>query len=99
MTRQTKVMFAAFIGTQILDGVLTFAGVSLGLAGEANPLIAWIAAHVGLASALFLTKCAAGTFGAVLALNGRDLMLAFLTLFYWGLAIAPWLLILGFVRF
>lgn len=99
MTLRSKAILAAFTGTQVLDGALTFAGVTMGLASEANPIIAGLAGHVGLVTALFVVKTVACLFGVALAATGRSMLLAFLTLFYWGVAILPWLLILRVVSF
>ncbi|MGH9313130.1 MAG: DUF5658 family protein [Vicinamibacterales bacterium] len=84
-----------FLLTQGADGALTYVGVRhLGLAVEANPLIAWMIASFGEAGALAGAKLVAGGFGIALHLSAVHKVVAGLTLFYVVVAVLPWIAIL-----
>lgn len=90
-----QLVFAAFLLTQILDGILTYAGISaFGIAAEGNPLLAWLMASYGELIALAGAKILAAGCGVALYILGVDRLLATLTLVYIGAALVPWTLIL-----
>jgi hypothetical protein len=50
----------AFLGAQLFDGALTYIGVHhYGLGIEANPIVGWYIAMLGIGYALFATKAVA----------------------------------------
>jgi hypothetical protein len=84
-----------FLMAQAADGALTYVGVRhLGLAVEANPLIAWLIASFGEVGALTGAKLVAGGFGIALHLSAVHKVVAGLTLFYVVVAVFPWIAIL-----
>jgi hypothetical protein len=85
----------AFLLVQGLDGVLTYVGVSLGQAGEANPMVAGMMAIFGLGPGLAGAKLFAGMLGIALHLQGTHRLVALLTIFYLGAAIVPWTALLA----
>ena len=90
-----QLVFAAFLLTQILDGVLTYVGVSIfGIAAEGNPLLAYLMATYGEAFALAAAKTVAALCGVALYVLAVDGLLAALTLIYVDAAIVPWTLVL-----
>jgi hypothetical protein len=95
MTRSTKVVLAVFVATQVLDGVLTYAGITRGVAHEANPLIAGLIPYTGLFVSLGAMKLFAVGCGCVLAILDRTKLLAFAVLLYWAFAVLPWMFLLG----
>lgn len=90
-----QLVFAAFLLTQVLDGVLTYVGVSIfGIAAEGNPILAWLMTSYGEAIALTGAKVVAALCGIALYLLAVDRLLAILTLVYIGAALVPWTLVL-----
>ena len=90
-----QLVFAAFLLTQILDGILTYAGVSaFGIAAEGNPILAYFMSSYGEAIALFGAKVVAALCGVALYMLAVDRLLAILTMIYVGAAIIPWTLVL-----
>jgi hypothetical protein len=90
-----QLVFAAFLLTQILDGILTYVGVSIfGIAAEGNPILAYLMTSYGEAFALAGAKLVAALCGVALYLLAVDRLLAALTLVYVGAAIIPWTLVL-----
>jgi hypothetical protein len=90
-----QLVFAAFLITQILDGILTYIGVSaFGIAAEGNPILAWMMATYGEVIALAGAKIIAALCGVALYVLAVDRLLAALTLVYVGVAIVPWTLVL-----
>jgi hypothetical protein len=90
-----EIVFAAFLLTQILDGILTYVGVSLfGIAAEGNPILAWLMASYGEVIALTAAKGVAALCGVALYALAVDRLLAMLTLVYIGAAVVPWTLVL-----
>jgi arginine exporter protein ArgO len=90
-----QLVFAAFLLAQILDGVLTYVGVSVfGVAAEGNPILAWLMTKYGEAFALASAKVVAALCGVALYVLAVDRLLAALTLVYVGAAIIPWTLVL-----
>ena len=90
-----QLVFAAFLLTQILDGILTYVGVSIfGVAAEGNPILAYLMSSYGEAIALAGAKLIAALCGVALYVLAVDRLLAALTLVYVGAAIIPWTLVL-----
>ena len=84
-----------FLLAQASDGVLTYVGVSLyGLQMEGNPVISWLMAAIGEGPALASAKIAAGGFGIALHLSAVHKAVACLALFYYLVAVGPWVAIL-----
>ena len=90
-----QLVFAAFLLTQILDGILTYVGVSIfGIAAEGNPILAYLMSSYGEAIALAGAKLIAALCGVALYALAVDRLLAALTLVYVAAAIIPWTLVL-----
>lgn len=90
-----QLVFAAFLLTQVLDGVLTYTGVSaLGVGAEGNPLLAWLMTSYGEVIALAGAKIVAAACGVALYILAVDRLLAILTLVYIGAALIPWTIVL-----
>jgi hypothetical protein len=85
----------AFLLVQALDGVLTYVGISLGQAGEGNPLVAGLMAAFGLGPGLAGAKLVAGSLGIALHLFGTHRLVALLTALYLCAAIFPWAALLA----
>ena len=84
-----------FLVAQMLDGVLTYVGVSVyGPHMEGNPLIGWMMANMGHGPALATAKVTAGFFGIALHLSAVHKAVAMLTAFYLAVAVLPWLAVL-----
>jgi hypothetical protein len=84
-----------FLLAQASDGVLTYVGVSVyGTQMEGNPFIAWLMALMGEGPALATAKLTAGGFGILLHLSAVHKAVAYLALFYFVVAICPWVAIL-----
>lgn len=93
---QATLVFAIFLIAQVLDGVLTFAGVSrLGIEVEANALLATTIHAIGPARALLSAKLLACVCGYILFRTGCHRPLAVTTGIYIGVAVIPWMMILG----
>jgi hypothetical protein len=87
----------AFLIAQVLDGGLTYVGVSVfGPEIEGNPLLGWLMQTVGEAPALAGAKIVASTCGIALHLIAVHRVVAILTGVYFGAAILPWTIILYF---
>ena len=92
-------LWLAFISVQILDGVLTYIGVTtFGVGVEANPLVAWYAGALGPAAGLVAAKLFAIACASVLYLTARHGTVALLTLVYVVFAIVPWAHVLTYTR-
>ncbi len=85
----------AFLLVQALDGVFTYVGVSVGQAGEANPMVAALMAVFGVGPGLAGAKLVAGMLGVALHLFGTHRLVALLTAFYLAAAIFPWAALLA----
>jgi hypothetical protein len=85
----------AFLLAQAFDGVLTYIGISLGQAGEGNPIVAGMMTVFGLGAGLTGAKLVAGSLGIVLHLFGTHRLIALLTALYVGAAIFPWAALLA----
>jgi hypothetical protein len=81
----------AFLVVQCLDGVLTYLGVTIWGPGiEANPIVSSAMAIGGAAGGLAGAKLVAIAFGIVLHLRRVHMLVAFLTVVYFAVAILPW---------
>ena len=90
-----QLVFVAFLLTQVLDGILTYVGVSaFGIGAEGNPILAWLMSSYGEALALAGAKVVAACCGVALYMLAVDRLLAVLTLVYIAAALVPWALVL-----
>jgi len=97
--REATSVFAIFLTTQILDGLLTYWGVSiLGVGVEANALLATSMGAMGAPRALLSAKLLACLCGYILYRTGFHKPLAIATGLYLGVAIFPWLVIGGMLQ-
>jgi uncharacterized protein DUF5658 len=86
----------AFLAAQFCDGAFTYLGVHhFGLDIEANPIVGWYIAALGIGYALLATKALAVACAAVLHLFARHRVIGVLTIFYLALAIRPWVHLLA----
>jgi uncharacterized membrane protein len=86
----------AFLGAQFFDGAFTYVGVHMfGLHIEANPIVGWYIAAMGIGTALIATKTVAVACGAVLHLSARHRAIGLLTILYLAMAIKPWVHLLA----
>ena len=85
----------AFLVVQALDGVLTYVGISLGHAGEGNPIVGGLMTVFGLGPGLASAKLAAASCGIALHLFGTHRLVALLTALYVGGALVPWVALLS----
>ena len=84
-----------FLLAQASDGVLTYVGVATyGVGIEGNPVIAWLMGTMGEGPALTMAKVTAGMFGIALHLSSVHKVVAVLALFYFAVAVFPWVAIL-----
>ena len=84
-----------FLIAQASDGVLTYVGVATyGVGIEGNPVIAWLMGTMGQGPALTMAKVTAGMFGIALHLSSVHKVVAVLALFYFAVAVFPWVAIL-----
>ena len=80
-----------FLIVQVLDGALTYLGVSIwGPSIEANPLLSSAMSYAGILTCLAVAKSVAIGFGIVLHLYRVHTIVALLTAFYLAVAILPW---------
>jgi uncharacterized membrane protein len=85
----------AFLLAQLLDGVLTYVGISrFGAAIEGNPLLAWYIAMFGPAVALIGAKTVAVACAAMLHCCDRHRTVGVLTIVYLAAAVWPWMQII-----
>ena len=92
-----ELALVVFLLTQVLDGVLTYIGVSTyGLRMEGNPVIGWLMAAIGQGPALAAAKLTAGFFGVALHLSAVHKVVAVLAGFYLIVAVVPWFVVLFF---
>ena len=81
----------AFLGAQFFDGALTYIGVQhYGVGIEANPIVGWYIAVLGIGYALFATKGLAVACAALLHLCAHHRVIGVLTILYLMIAIGPW---------
>ena len=91
-----QTLWLAFVIVQVLDGVMSYVGVSLhGPDIEANPLVGWYLAMFGPAVGFTVAKLFAVTCGAVLYFTARHRWVAILTLVYIVFAVGPWVQLLS----
>jgi hypothetical protein len=80
-----------FLIVQVLDGALTYLGVSIwGPSIEANPLLSAAMNYAGILTCLAVAKSVAIGFGIILHLYRVHAIVALLTAFYLAVAILPW---------
>lgn len=95
-SRQAASVLGVFLAAQVFDGLLTYRGVStLGVAAEANLLLATSIEAIGAARALVSAKLLASACGYILFCGGFHRLLAVAAGLYLGVAIFPWLTILA----
>ena len=80
-----------FVLVQLCDGVLTYLGVhTFGASIEANPIVAWYIAAIGLGTGVVAIKAFAVGCAAILYWCACHRTLGLLTMMYLGLAVWPW---------
>src|SRR5687767_3687211 len=95
---QATSVFVVFLTAQVLDGLLTYWGISLlGIGVEANVLLATAIEAVGASQALLSAKLLACVCGYVLYRTAFHRPLAIVAGLYLGVAVVPWLMIVGMV--
>lgn len=98
MVRPSRIVLVLFLLAQVCDGLLTYIAVSsFGVAAEGNILLATWIMLIGPAPALLGAKILASGCGIVLYLYGVHRALAALTALYAIGAVAPWVVVLGFL--
>jgi hypothetical protein len=86
----------AFLAAQFFDGALTYVGVHhYGLGIEANPIVGWYIAVLGIGYALLATKALAIACAALLHVFARHRVIGVLTIIYLTLAVTPWVHLLS----
>ena len=91
---QGPLVLAVFLLTQVLDGSLTYWGVSrFGLDVELNFYLAWLMGAVGPGVALVGAKSLACLCGVVLFYTSSLRMLAVATGWCIGFALVPWVVL------
>jgi len=89
------IVLIAFLLAQCFDGVFTYIGViTYGLGIEANPLLATLMGVFGHGVTLTGAKLLAASLGIALHLRQVHGAVATLTVFYFVVAIVPWIMIL-----
>lgn len=92
-------MLLAFLGAQFFDGAFTYIGVhAFGLEIEANPIVGWYIAALGVGSALIATKVLAVACAAVLHFFARHRLIGALTILYLAMAVRPWVHLLVSIK-
>ena len=90
--QHASTVFGVFVAAQILDGLLTYWGVSqFGIGVEANPLLASSMLSIGAARALLSAKLLACVCGYILYRTACHRPLAITAGLYIGVAVIPWL--------
>ena len=98
VSRHAASVLGVFLAAQVCDGLLTYRGVSaLGVAAEANLLLATSIEAVGAARALVSAKLLASACGYILFCGGFHRLLAVAAGLYVGVAVVPWLTIVPFL--
>ena len=90
----------ALVACQVLDGILTYAGVRFAVAMEGNVFIRQLMHMYGLAPALLVVKCLAVTLVVMLAGYSHRRrwirpLIIFLIVIYFTLAVLPWTYLLS----
>ena len=94
--REATIVLIIFTIAQVADGLLTYWGVTtLGIHVEGNGLLAATMHAIGPFPALVSAKLLACVCGYVLYQTASHRPLAVMAGLYIGVAIAPWLLVLG----
>src|SRR5687767_4948834 len=89
---QATLVFAVFLAAQVVDGVLTYVGVTrLGLAAEGNPLLFTSMHTLGVPLALVSAKLLACVCGYILYRTAFHRPLAIAAGLCLGLAVVPWI--------
>jgi hypothetical protein len=84
-----------FLAAQVCDGVCTYVGVrTFGASIEANPIVAWYIAGLGVGTALIAVKGLAFSCAALLHFFACHRTLAALAALYAVAAVVPWLTLL-----
>jgi hypothetical protein len=84
-----------FVAAQVCDGVCTYVGVhAFGPSVEANPIVAWYMAGLGVGTALIAAKGLAFSCAALLHFFAFHRTLAVLSAIYAVAAVVPWLTLL-----
>jgi hypothetical protein len=89
-SRFGDVVLLVFILAQVADGVLTYLGVSTGIASEGNPLVAWYIATFGIGVAVVGAKMVAIALGAALHMRAMHRTIGLLAILYLAVAVLPW---------
>ena len=93
---EATLVLAIFIAAQVADGALTYWGVTtLGIHVEGNGLLAAIMHAIGPFRALVSAKMLACVCGYVLYRTASHRPLAVMAGLYIGVAVTPWLVVLG----
>lgn len=93
---EATVVFAIFTVAQVLDGLLTYVGVTtLGIHVEGNDLLAAGMHAMGPMQALISAKLLACVCGYILYRTASHRPLAIMAGLYIGVAITPWLIVLS----
>ena len=79
-----------FILAQAADGVLTYLGVTTGVATEGNPLVAWYITTFGIGAAMIGAKTMAIALGAALHMRAMHRTIGLLAILYLAVAVLPW---------
>ena len=80
-----------FLLAQACDGALTYVGIRrYGLDIEANPIVAWYVAALGVGTAMIATKTLAALCAATLHVWSRHRTIGVLTILYVAVAVWPW---------
>ena len=94
--KQAPIVLAVFILTQMLDGALTYWGVTkFGLAVESNAYLLELMQSMGPAQALIAAKTLAVVCGLILFSTTSFRVLAVATGWCFGFAVVPWLVLFG----
>ena len=92
--RQAPIVLAIFVATQVLDGMLTYWGVSrFGVHIEFNSWLATLMSAIGPAPALLAAKSLACMCGVVLFATTSFRVLAVATGWCLGFAVVPWIVL------
>ncbi len=93
---QAPLVFAIFVGAQVLDGILTYVGITLlGSDVEANVLLRTWMDLIGTPATLVGAKLMACACGGVLYYTAWHRPLAITAGLYIGVAVIPWCAVLA----
>ena len=88
-------ILVVFLVAQVCDGVFTYVGVhTFGAGIEANPIVAWYIAGLGVGTALIAVKGLAFSCAALLHFFACHRTIAALAALYAVAAVLPWLTLL-----